>query len=128
MMCFQGFWVAAEVCSFLWKSSGSFNPIIATLSISLGLDYNWHLVVHECKKLCKCHIFLLFGLFHLPTVLILETMLFNACSCQKRVRNGVSSFGCFSATVDFFVSLACVWERLVTLPALCVYDFHDTQL
>ena len=37
----------------------------------------------------------------------------NACSCLKKVRNGDSSFGCFLATVDFFVLLACPWGRLV---------------
>lgn len=52
--------MAAEVCSFLWKSSGSFNSITATLSISLGLDYNRHLVVHKCERLCKYFIFQFF--------------------------------------------------------------------
>lgn len=37
----------------------------------------------------------------------------NACSCLKKVRNGVFSFGCFLATVDFVALLACHWERLV---------------
>lgn len=42
----QGFWLAAKICSFLWKGSSSFNPIAATLSFPLGMDYNWYYVVH----------------------------------------------------------------------------------
>lgn len=37
--------MAAEVCTFLWKSSGSFNTFCATLSVSVGLDSCWYTVV-----------------------------------------------------------------------------------
>ena len=47
--------------------------------------------------------------------LVYEANAPNACSCLKKVRNGVSSFGCFLATVDFFALLACPWGRLVVL-------------
>lgn len=43
--------MAAEVCSFLWKSSSPFNPCFASLSISLGLDYNWYPLVQQCQEL-----------------------------------------------------------------------------
>lgn len=45
--------MAAKICPFLWKNCGSFNSLSATISISLGLDYNWHALVHKCKRLCK---------------------------------------------------------------------------
>lgn len=45
--------MAAEVCTLLWKNSGSFDPFAATLSFSVGLDCNWYTVVHQCEKLCK---------------------------------------------------------------------------
>ncbi|XP_028224429.1 uncharacterized protein LOC114406061 isoform X2 [Glycine soja] len=45
------FWVAAEICPFLWKSSCPFNPCVASLSISLGLNCNWYPVVQQCQEL-----------------------------------------------------------------------------
>ena len=58
--------------------------------------------------------------------LVYEANAPNACSCLKKVRNGVSSFGCFLATVDFFALLACPWGRLVALfVPLHFLDFNN---
>lgn len=78
----------------------------------------WFTSARDCVSI-SFPIFL--GYIHLPTLLIHETMMFDSCSCLKRVRNGVSLFGCFSATVDCFALPACLWERSVTLSALCVW-------
>lgn len=113
--------MAAEVCSFLWKNSGSFNSISATLSISLGLDYNWHSMVHQCKELCKCFMLSqLSGSLSCASYLTAGGNVLNTCSCQKKVRNMVSWFGCFSVTVDCSALLVCLWERLVMLAILLV--------
>lgn len=49
--CAQRLWAAAEICSLLWKISSPFNPCFDSVSISLGLDYNWYHVVLQCQEL-----------------------------------------------------------------------------
>ena len=112
--------MAAEVCSFLWKNSGSFNSISATLSISLGLDYNRYSMVHQHKELCKCFIISqLSGSLSCASYLITGGNVVNTCSYQKKVRNMVSWFGFFLVTVDCSALLVFQWERLV-MPILLV--------
>lgn len=110
----QGFWVAAEVCPFLWKNSGTFNSFTATLSISLGLDSYWHSVVQKRERLCKsCQLwYLLLCHCHQRTIWTLANI-FIACSCQNKVRSGDSLFGCFLATAHSYALLACHLGRLV---------------
>lgn len=43
---------------------------------------------------------------------LFSSSIVDACSCQKKVKNGVFSFGCFLATVLCFALLALQWERL----------------
>ena len=109
----------SEVCSFLWKNSGSFNSISVTLSISLFLDYNRHSMVYQRKELCKCYDFTVVRIIVLCKLLMTGGNVANTCSYQKKVRNMVSWFGFFLVTVDCFALLVFQWERLV-MPILLV--------
>lgn len=112
---FQGFWMAAKVCTILWKSSGSFNTFFATLSVSVGLDGFWYLVVHQCKKLCKftfCFFFF-FPVLFVGNICQNEEMFFNLPVARRRSEMGV----------PYLVAFQLLWTRLH-----CLHVFGKGQL
>jgi hypothetical protein len=70
----------------------------------------WFTRARDCVS--SLFIFLNWKHCHLETILIQEVMYLLCRSYQKKVRNGVFLYGCFSATVDWLVSLASLLERL----------------
>lgn len=141
--------MAAEICSFLWKSSCPFNPCVASLSISVGLDCNWYPVVQQCKELCmfySCLIFpvlLLTSLWYIMQIIYLQLpedgqkwgfliwLLFSYCGllCIACMSLGkVVVFYCYSSHFMFwwFVFVQNLFVLLVLL--LLFWTTHEQEI